>query len=284
VQRICFYHAGCPDGFGAAWSTWRSWKDEGRYVPRGHDHSIEVSEYADAWVAYVDIAPDNEELLGLAAVAAQVTILDHHVSARDRYLSDTAVVNRVEALGHEVVFDMQQSGAMLAWNYFSEGAPAPELLRYVEDQDLWNWQLPDSAEVNAAIAAYPRRFEVWDELSQRPIAELVSEGRSIVRANRMEVERMLPSAHRLSVDGKYVEAVNATHVRSAIGHELAERKAYGLAWSCVYRITRDQVHATLYSIGDVDVAATAAIYGGGGHRNASGFSVSLEDWAEHFCG
>ena len=241
-----------------------------------------MSEYADAWVAYVDIAPDNDELLELAAVAAQVTILDHHVSARDRYLSDTGVVNRVEALGHEIVFDMEQSGALLAWNYFSEGAPPPELLRYVEDQDLWKWQLPDSAEVNAAIGAYPRRFEVWDELSQRPIAELVSEGRSIVRANRLEVERILPSAHRLLIDGKSVEAVNSTHGRSAIGHELAERKTYGVAWSCVYRITGNRVHATLYSIGDVDVASVAVAYGGGGHRNAAGFSVRLEDWAERF--
>ncbi|MEE2674485.1 MAG: hypothetical protein VX466_11860 [Myxococcota bacterium] len=282
MQHICFYHAGCPDGFGAAWSAWRAWQDTGRYIPRGHEHNIEASEYADAWVAYVDIAPSNDELIALADIAAQVTILDHHVSARDRYLSDTGVVNRVEALGHEIVFDMEHSGAVLAWNYFSEGAPTPELLRYVEDQDLWKWQLPDSAEVNAAIGAYPRRFDVWDELSRRPTAELVAEGRSIVRSNRVEVERMLQSAHRLLVDGKPVEAVNATYGRSAIGHELAERKAYGVAWSCVYRINRDRVHATLYSIGDVDVVSVAKIYGGGGHPNAAGFSVPLEDWIERF--
>ncbi len=284
MQHICFYHAGCPDGFGAAWSAWRAWKDEGRYVPRWHDQSIEASDYAGAWVAYVDIAPNNDELLELAAIAEQVTVLDHHVSARDRYLSDSSVVNRVEALGHEIVFDLEHSGALLAWTYFSEGAPPPDLLRYVEDQDLWTWQLPDSAEVNAAIAAYPRRFEVWDELSQRPIAELASEGRSIVRANRMEVERVLHNAHRLSVDGKPVEAVNATHSRSAVGHGLAERKAYGVAWGCVYRVTGDRVHATLYSIGDVDVASVAAVYGGGGHRNAAGFTVSLEDWVQRFVG
>ena len=284
MQRICFYHAGCPDGFGAAWSAWRAWKDEGRYIPRRHDHTIDASDYAGAWVAYVDIAPKNDELLELATVAEQVTILDHHVSARDRYLSDTGVVNQVEALGHEVVFDLEHSGAVLAWNYFSEGAPPPDLLRYVEDQDLWNWQLPDSAEVNAAIAAYPRRFDVWDELSRRPVAELVSEGRSIVRADRMEVERVLHDAHPISVDDKRVEAVNATRSRSAVGHELAERAAFGIAWGCVYRISGDWVHATLYSIGDVDVASVAAVYGGGGHRNAAGFTVSLEDWVQRFVG
>jgi hypothetical protein len=282
VQRICFYHAGCPDGFGAAWATRQAWKDEARYVPRGHDHRIDANEYADAWVAYVDIAPGNDELLELTAVAAQVTVLDHHVSARDRYLSDTRVVNRVEEAGHEIVFDLTHSGAVLAWSYFSEGAPPPALLRYVEDQDLWNWQLPDSAEINAAIAAYPRRFDVWDELAQRPIAELASEGRSIVRSNRMEVERVLQSAHPLSIDGRPIEAVNATQSRSAVGHALAERQAYGVEWGCVYRITGSQVHATLYSIGDVDVSLIATAHGGGGHRNAAGLSVALEDWVEHF--
>lgn len=282
VQRICFYHAGCPDGFGAAWSAWCAWKDEGRYVSRRHEHTIEARDYAGDWVAYVDIAPGNDELLELAGVAEQVTVLDHHVTARDRYLSDPGVVNRVEAMGHEIVFDLDHSGAMLAWNYFSEGATPPDLLRYVEDQDLWKWQLPDSAEVNAAIAAYPRHFDVWDELSRRPIGELAAEGRSIVRADRMEVERSVHSAHPIEVDGKPVEAVNATHSRSSVGHALAERKAYGVEWGCVYRITGDRVHATLYSIGEVDVATIATGYGGGGHRNAAGFTVSLEDWLQRF--
>lgn len=282
MQRICFYHAGCPDGFGAAWSAWREWKHAGRYIARGHEQSIEAGEYAGAWVAYVDIAPDNDELLELAGIADHVTVLDHHVTARHRYLSDSGLVNRMEELGHEIVFDLEHSGAMLAWGYFAEGAPAPDLLRYVEDQDLWNWKLPDSAEVNAAIAAYPRRFEVWDELSRRPVSELAAEGRSIVQANRVEVERMLQHAHPLSVDGEPVEAVNATHRRSAIGHELAERKAYGVAWGCVYRLEGDRVHATLYSIGDVDVASIAARHGGGGHRNAAGFSVTVEDWIQRF--
>ncbi len=53
---------------------------------------------------------------------------------------------------------------MLAWNYFHEGTPAPELLGYVQDQDLWHWALPDSSEVNAAIASHPRSFESWTQM------------------------------------------------------------------------------------------------------------------------
>ena len=37
MRKTCFYHAGCPDGFGAAYAVWRAWGDTGRYVGRGHD-------------------------------------------------------------------------------------------------------------------------------------------------------------------------------------------------------------------------------------------------------
>jgi hypothetical protein len=282
VKRVCFYHAGCPDGFGAAWAAHEAWGDDARYVARRHEHTIEPDEYRDAWVAYVDIAPGNEELLALGQVAAQVTVLDHHVTARERYHGAPEVVNQIEELGHEIVYDMEHSGAVLSWLYFSEGAPVPDLLRYVEDQDLWNWQLLDSEEVNAAIATRPQRFEAWDELAARPIEELAEEGRPIVRAKRMEVQRLVPSAHPLLVGGNLVDAVNATNHRSAIGHELAEKKTYGVEWGCVYRMAGDVVHATLYSIGDVDVGRVAASYGGGGHRNAAGFSVALSDWLSDF--
>ena len=60
------------------------------------------------------------------------------------------------------------------------------------------------------------------------------------------------------------------------------RKAFGEPWGCVYRIVGDRVHATLYSIGDFDVSLIATELGGGGHKNASGFNVSLQDWVRDF--
>ena len=61
------------------------------------------------------------------------------------------------------------------------------------------WQLPDSEAVNAALASYPRDFEVWEQLAARPIAELVAEGAPILRANRVEIERALRIAHPVAI-------------------------------------------------------------------------------------
>jgi hypothetical protein len=282
MRRVCFYHAGCPDGFGAAWAVQRAWDGTGSYVARGHDDRLRASNYVGNLVVFVDIAPPNRIARELGEAAAQLVILDHHVSSRDRLAGDPGLENELAAAGHMVVFDLSRSGAVLAWQHFHPGEPVPDLLRYVEDQDLWHWKLPHSDEVNAALGSYPRRFEVWDELAQQPVEVLAREGEPIVRANRIDVERALQGVHPARLGGLRVEAVNARHLRSAIGHELAKRAAYGSACGLVYRLVGERVDASIYSIGEFDVARIAAGYGGGGHRNAAGFSVRLRGWLDDF--
>jgi oligoribonuclease NrnB/cAMP/cGMP phosphodiesterase (DHH superfamily) len=282
VKRSVVYHAGCPDGFGAAWAARQRWGTDARYIPRSHDDDFDPERFEDEHVVFADISIDNERLRALAEVAAELVILDHHVTARDHYASDPSVENTLTELGHRAHFDLTHSGAILAWQYFHPDQAAPELLLYVEDQDLWNWRLPESAEVNAAIGAYPRRFDTWDELANQPIASLVAEGRPLVRANEIEVERAVNHAHAVALGNDRIEAVNARQPRAAIGHQLARRAACGQPWGIVYRILGNRVDCSIYSLGDLDVSAVAMRYGGGGHRNAAGFSVSLKRWLDEF--
>jgi hypothetical protein len=282
VKRTCFFHAGCPDGFGAAWAAWAAWGDDGRYVPRGHEDGLDPLRHVDELVAFVDIAPPNDLLRELAGYAAFVVVLDHHASARDRFHGDPGLAVALEEKGHLIHFDLEHSGAILSWNHFHPDEPAPQLLRYVEDQDLWNWQLPDSEEVNAAIGSYPREFEVWRRLAELPMAQLAAEGRHIVRSHRIEVERALPVAHPVRLGAERAEAVNARNLRAPIGHELAKRAVFGRPWGVVYRIQGSRVDVSIYSIGDLDVSKVAERYGGGGHANASGFAVPLQVWLEEF--
>jgi hypothetical protein len=136
--------------------------------------------------------------------------------------------------------------------------------------------------VNAALTSYPREFEAWKNLAARPTQELAEEGTHIVRANRIEVERSLQTAHPIALGAKRAEAVNARSLRAPLGHELAKRAIYGEPWGVVYRVGSDRVDVSIYSIGDLDVSKIAQRYGGGGHRNASGFSVPLRRWLEQF--
>jgi oligoribonuclease NrnB/cAMP/cGMP phosphodiesterase (DHH superfamily) len=281
VKRNCYFHAGCPDGFGAAWAVWRAWGADARYVARGHEDRFDPRSHEGELVVFADIAPPPDALSELSELAAQLVVLDHHISARDRF----AAIGGLDAIharrGHRIHFDLDHSGAILAWQHFHRGEP-PDLLRYVEDQDLWNWRLPHSEAVNAAIGSYPRDFASWEALAARPIAEIAAEGRPILRANGQEVERALQAAAPVAIGERRAEAVNARTLRAQIGHALAERATFGPPWGVVYRVAADRVDVSLYSIGDLDVAAVAGRYGGGGHRNAAGFTVSLRRWIDEF--
>lgn len=256
----------------------QAWGADADYRPRTHEDTIEVRHFEGAQIVYVDIAPPNDELIELADVAAQIILLDHHVSSRDRVEADLRIDNAMAGGGHDIRFDLDYSGAVLAWQYFQPDEPVPDLLRYVQDQDLWSWKLPRSQEVNAAIGSYPFDFETWDELARRDIHSLADEGEPLVRSKRTEVERALHSAAPIVIQNRRIEAINASDHRSSIGHELAKRALFGEQWGCVYRITGHRVSATLYSIGDFNVAEIATSLGGGGHKNAAGFNVSLSDW------
>ena len=282
MKKACIYHAGCPDGFGAAWAVRAGWGDDIQFIPRGHDDALEAKRFEGDRVLFVDIAPPPPAYARLAEHVAQLIVLDHHISALNSFVAVNGLAEELEADGHEIRFDLDHSGAMLAWRWLFEDETPPAMIAYVEDQDLWRWSLPDTREVNATICAAPRTFEAWDALAARSVDDLANEGTPIVRSNRIEVERALNAVHPVSIGGLRVEAVNSRFQRAEIGHELAERGAFGNPCGAVYRITGQRVDISIYSIGEFDVSTIAGNYGGGGHRNAAGFSVRLSDWSEHF--
>ena len=120
-----------------------------------------------ATVAFVDMAPGNASLRSLSRVAERIVVLDRHVSSRDRFEADASLGDDLRREGHVLHFDLEHSGAVLTWRHF-HGEGKPEILAYVEDQDLWRFELPRSREVNIAVTAYPRRFDVWDRLADAP--------------------------------------------------------------------------------------------------------------------
>lgn len=281
MRKIFFYHAGCPDGFGSAWAAWKSWGYDAQYIPRGHNERLGCTNFDDDFVVFADNVPSPHTLCKLGERVQRLVVLDHHLSSQQQFARDPEVGRFLAENGHFVQFDLNHSGAVLAWQFFHPGHPAPPLLLYVEDQDLWNWKLPQSAEVNAALSSYPRTFEVWSELAALPIEALAQEGVPILRAQRRQIEHALDATHELLLGDQRIEAVNnASHLRSQIGHELALRCTYGKPWGLLYRLQGKHVEVSLYSIGDCDVSKLAVEYGGGGHRNAAGFHIALRDWLE----
>lgn len=256
------YHSKCADGFGAAYAAWTALGDRAVYLPVRHgDPPPELP--AEARVAVVDFSYPRDVLLELSRRCQSLLVLDHHKSASQ------------DLEGLEFArFNLDKSGARMAWEHFRPEHPLPRLLEYVEDADLWRWRLPHSKEVSTALQSHPMDFGLWGSLS---VEQLASEGQIILRYRDQLIERCMSRVFTCEIGEHRVPVVNSCLFQSEIGDLLCLRHPEA-AFAGVYYVNQKGVQAwSLRSRGDFDVAVVAERFGGGGHRNAAGFARSREE-------
>ncbi len=250
-----WYHANCADGFAAATAAWLVLGDKANYTPVRHGSAVPEIAPA-ARLAIVDFAYGREVLTELADQVESLVVLDHHRSAA------------VDLEGLSFArFDMEKSGARMAWEYWHPTQAFPEAFAYVEDRDLWRWSLPESREVALALTQIPFEFEAWACLD---VESLKIAGRSLLGFQTSLIDRAVKKAHWLDLAGHRIPASNSCLFQSEIGDELCQ-KFPEAEFAAVYYSKGDSIAWSLRSIGDFDVSVVAAKFGGGGHRNASGF-------------
>lgn len=283
---LCIYHGNCADGFGAAWVVRRAIPDcefhAGVYqnTPpdvRGRD------------VVLVDFSYKRPVLEAMARETASLLIIDHHKTAIDE-LSD---LMRVENLRQHQVnsyqdlcegvtpswyacFDLNRSGAGLAWDFFNPGVPRPELINRIEDRDLWRFAYPDTRAVQAAVFSYPYDFHTWDLLFKANLETLRLEGEAIERKHFKDIGELIGVVTRpMTIAGHTVPMANLPYtLTSDAGHQLATGKPFA---GCYWDTPDGRVFSLRSTDEGLDVSAIAKQYGGGGHRNASGFRVAYAD-------
>lgn len=252
---VVLYHAECADGFGAAWALWRRFP-EARFVPVKHGNPPPPG-LAGQRVVIVDFSYARDRLEAMAREAEALLVLDHHITA------EKALAGLPYAY-----FDMKKSGAVLAWEW-AHAHPAPWLLEYIQDKDLWTWALPSSREINAAVASYPFEFPLWSNFKQEILEQ---EGRAILRYEHELVNKLAGQAVLVEFQGATVPSVQSSVLTSQIGERLSADAPFCIIW-------HDRDGRRYYSMRSreegTDVGAIAASFGGGGHTHAAGFSVQL---------
>lgn len=261
---ICIYHDNCSDGFGAAWVVRKAFGDiefhPGRYGETPPDVSGKT-------VIMVDFSYKRGILIEMANKAETILIIDHHKSAIEDLINLPSNV--------KTVFDMHHSGAILTWNYFFPEQLPPTLLHHIQDRDLWKFEMPGTRAILSAVASYPFDFKIWDDLTETNPLLLENEGICIERKHMKDVASLLRlSSRNLNISGYKIPAANIPPtMASDAGNILAE----GNPFAACYFDTKSGRQFSLRSTSDgIDVSVIAQQFGGGGHRNAAGFSVSFE--------
>ncbi len=264
-DAICIYHGNCADGFAGAWVVRKAMgggDDCGMDFCPGV-YQTEPPNVTGKTVVLVDFSYKRPVMERIVAQASSVTVLDHHKSAAE---------DLKDLRGAEVIFDMERCGSRIAWDYFFPGAPPPPVLLHIEDRDLWRFALPKTREIQANIFSYPYDFAVWDQLIASDPTVLAVEGTAIERKHFKDIEELLGVVQRRMLIGGYnVPVANLPYTLvSDAAHKMAQREAFA---ACYWDTPRGRVFGLRSTEDGIDVSDVAKTYGGGGHRNAAGFTV-----------
>jgi uncharacterized protein len=262
---LCIYHGSCDDGFGAAFAVWKAFpKQDITFFPGVYQEG--PPDVTGLNVAIVDFSYKRHVLLGMAERAKSILVLDHHKTAE----ADLAGLD-AERANIKAIFDMNHSGAVMAWRFYHPTSAVPLFFLYLQDRDLWTKKLAGVDDFTMALRSYPQDFSVWDKLA-RDVNGLIKEGGSIQRYYRTLIESTKGHAYFSNIGGHRVPVVNASlFMSSEVAGELAE----GHPFAAVYAESEDRVIWSLRSRAPdgIDVSEIAKQFGGGGHKHAAGFSV-----------
>ena len=204
-MTVVIYHADCTDGFGSAYSAWKLLGNRAEY--HACKHGFPPPSVKNKVVAILDFSFNNSTTKKMIEDADSLIIIDHHKSAIVE-LHDIS----------ETRFDMARSGAMLAWDFFHPGKEPPKFISYIEDRDLWKWELPYSREFAAAFDMVPFEFEEFEKFEDDSVFDdAAKRGSYILAYSKTVVKKMCEKAITRKMKGYDVLVVNASHWMSEIG-------------------------------------------------------------------
>ena len=257
------YHADCTDGFGAAYSAWKLLGNRAEY--HACKHGNPPPDIKGKNVAILDFSFSNETTKKMIEEASALIVIDHHKSA----------VVELHDISN-TIFDMKHSGARLAWDFFHPGKEPPKFINYIEDRDLWNWELPYSKEFSAAFDMVPFEFEEFEKFEDDSVFDdSVKRGSYILAYAKTVVKKVCEKAQSRKMDDNNVTVVNASHWMSEIGARLSPDCDFAMIWFWDHETKATKVSLRAFHE-TVDVSEIAKRFGGGGHKKAAGFQLPAD--------
>ena len=282
-QPLVLYHGrNCPDGFAAALAAWLFY--EGKAEMLGLDHgdikSVTDLPALEGRAVYIlDFSFDADILHGIEERAAKLVMLDHHKSAAEKLTGFACRCGVVH-------FDMSKSGARLAWEFFQPDRALPDLVRFVEDRDIWVWQYPESPAFLAALDMEPMDLPRWAEIAAftpEQLSAFMARGHAMDEKFSKLAADIAEGAQPISFNGQQGVMVNAPGMfHSLVGDTLAKQSgSFALMWTAG---KGGVVKVGLRSRSGFDCIPLAESMKGGGHAQACGFKMGVERLPELLSG
>lgn len=247
---VCYHHP-CLDGAVAAWSAYQKLGAHALYFGVDHNRYDQLAAFLQEnlrpnhYVYFLDFAPPIYILEQTLEVAEHVTVLDHHISSQDLY----------QGLVHsklQTFFDMNRSGAGLAWDYFMGPAEKPDFLKMVQAIDLRHEDYLQDYDLFFNAAAYLDQLDLTDfqvliseisKLQAHDVSDMAALGAEARQKNVAVMENVMESCEYAhfsfypELENRRIPFVNARI--TDMGREFSqillkycdEKPKIGIAWS-----------------------------------------------------
>ncbi len=274
LNTLCLHHND-TDGRASAAIVRRALGPTIRLYEMDYQDSIPLEHILTAdKIIIVDFSLPREEMAKLARYH-QLIWIDHHKTAIDDLAEISASLPGLR--------DLSEAACVLTWQYFFPGQPLPKAVRLIGDRDIWRWAEKDTGPFTEGLYQQdtrPTNDALWkplldDDLSL--VEEITQKGKILRDARMKEIRRMIRRrGFEVLFEGFRTLVIN-TRGSGDIGQQ-ARDLGYQVAYCYIDSLLQGEVttFVTLYA-GEVDVAAIAKKFGGGGHRGAAGFHFPRGD-------
>ncbi len=284
------YHGGCADGECAAWVVTQFHWTTGLPVPvtipceAGKCNTLDLNQFVNKRVIFVDICPDKDTVLLMAANAKRIVVIDHHKNACEA----------LQGLQHPVIqciFDIKKSGCQLAWTTFFDHPGGSEydmpwFLTFIGNRDLWDFSLEHTLEYYLGMddmgLLNPDGFDTMLAGGQELAQKVLNAGFKAKEIQARNVQTYIGLRTECRYKDARVWLVNCplTGLKSELGNALLKvnfddgaSPDFSVIW--YYDIASDSYSLSMRSDDTKrDVSAICREFGGNGHRNAAGCSCS----------
>ncbi|TXH14504.1 MAG: hypothetical protein E6R03_08940 [Hyphomicrobiaceae bacterium] len=267
---MIIYHANCTDGWTAAWAYLQGSPGKKEVaIPMSYGDDLPIIS-KDECVVFLDFWPGAGRLKELAKRVPHVLVLDHHATALTEWEKHK---DEFAELPVDVTFDMNKSGALMAWEFWQ--SDPPDLVKYVSDNDLWKHELPDSRMVSAYIQSWDHTHENWDWLGNLTAEEL--------REAAKESWRIKQQICSIAVKNAYMMDLHCNHktYRAAVINvsfpttqdvlsKLADEHGMALGY-CRMRDGKWKISVRTREGAPITAKSYCESKGGGGHEHAAGY-------------
>ena len=264
MKKICYHHNDADGRMAAA--IVKSCHPDCKFVEVKYGDDWNTEDVINAMVFVVDFSfPYMEDLDKACELLCWI---DHHETAMkdnpDFWLSDN--IDGLREIG--------KCGALLAWEWFCPHKYAPKSVLLVNDYDIWAHKMGEETHWLAEADCNWTVDQFLGLLNEDPhIDDVLMNGSQLYEAKKIRCQKAIERGSKMNLvfENTIYDCftVNCYPTDSSLIGSMILDLGYKIA--IPYFIDKEIISYGLRSRGDLDVGAIAKEFGGGGHKNASGF-------------